>query len=201
MSVLMVSISGSLLFMKRRPLLNIFWLFIFCVLLREHRGMGGYSSTGVRMIFMSVALILGVKRLKRLSLVKIPLPFLIRSEAWPVSPVLCNLRPSSSPSLLESMFLPFTIVGFVLYLAMGIILNFSSLVCIFHSFSYLFILSTSLSSLSSCFWTYSVWLLLVWYRLHTLCLMCLVLLRVNRWCTRCIVLVIICFPEVLRLVG
>lgn len=71
---LIVSIYGSLLFVNGKPLLIIFCIFNFCVLVRDHRGMGGYSSKGMRSVFTSVALILGVKWPKHLSLANIPLP-------------------------------------------------------------------------------------------------------------------------------
>ena len=97
-------------------------------------------------VLIKVDLSLGVRLLNLLSLDKMPLPFFIFSRACPEIPVTCNFRPKSLPSLHVFMFLPFIVSCCVLYCAIGIILNFSSLVLIFHCLSYLLIRSISLSA-------------------------------------------------------
>lgn len=78
-----------------------------------------------------------------------PFPFLFLlffSVGCPTNPVLCNFKPRSFPSLHVLVFIPLGEICYVLYWAMGIILNFSWLVLLFHFLSNLFTLSISLSS-------------------------------------------------------
>lgn len=124
--------SSSLQWINRTALFRTVCIFLFCVKEAIHIGIVGYVSTGINKVLIKVVFSVGVKLLNLLSWDKTPLPLFIVFVIWPVKPVELILRPSSLPFLQVSISFQLTVIFWVLCCAIGIILNFSSLVFIFH---------------------------------------------------------------------
>lgn len=116
-----------------------FWMFEI-----EHSGISGYFRIGISRVFTSVVLVLVGRLLNLLSFVSTVLPLFLAMLQWLLIPVKHMFSPRIFPLLKVSVSFLFTLIFFVLYCAIGIILNFSLHVCIFHVLSYLLILSISL---------------------------------------------------------
>lgn len=133
---------------KSKLLLSTVCKCLFCVIDAEQSGIGGYSGTGMNNVLTSVVLILGVKLVNLLCLYTIALPSFLILIACPINLAECILKPSSLPSVLVLSSFAFIAIFLILRCAIGIILNFSSLVFIFYFSSNLFIVSISLSIFS-----------------------------------------------------